>query len=135
MKYVLFLCVENSCRSQIAEGIFNRHAPAGFRAISAGTKPAAAVNPGAVEVMKEIGIDISKQKPKMLDVKTAANAVKIISMGCASEKGVCPGGLLGAEDWKIEDPAGKPIGEFRKVRDVIKEKVLKLIGELKREKL
>ncbi|MGC8816922.1 MAG: arsenate reductase ArsC [Candidatus Hadarchaeum sp.] len=128
MRKVIFVCVENSARSQMAEAFFNRLAKK-FRAESAGTKPAAAVNPLAVAVMKEVGIDISAAKPKMLTMEMLADAERVITMGCISGE-LCPASLVPTEDWGIEDPAGKSIEKFREIRDLIRKKVERLVSEL-----
>lgn len=125
---VLFVCVGNSCRSQIAEALFNQVSKTA-NASSAGTKPTPSVNPFAVQVMKEVGIDIAKARPKLLTSEMLATADKVITMGCAVGD-VCPGAIAGAKDWGIEDPIGKPIEEFRKVRDITREKVKKLVKML-----
>ena len=128
MKKVLFICVENACRSQIAEAFFNKYAMGKAVAISAGTRPASHVNPRAVEVMKEVGIDISKQKPKLLTQEMTREVDKIVTMGCGAE--FCPAPYVKAEDWSIEDPSGKSLDKFREVRDQIKRKVEKLVKEI-----
>ena len=81
-KTILFVCVENAGRSQIAEGFFNKYAPEGYKAISAGTKPVSEINPIAVDVMKEVGIDISNQKSKDITEDMMRNSAKIVNMGC-----------------------------------------------------
>jgi arsenate reductase (thioredoxin) len=87
---ILFVCVENAGRSQIAEGFFNqRYAPKGYRAISAGTRPVSQINPLAVEVMKEVGIDISNQKPKIITEDMIKSSEKSVNMGCI-DKTECP---------------------------------------------
>jgi len=128
MKTVLFVCVENACRSQMAEGLFNQLASGKAKAISAGTRPAERVNPSAVKVMKEIGIDISKQRPKLLTQGMIEDADKVVLMGCGAEE--CPLIPKDFEDWGIEDPSEKPLQTFRKVRDNIKRMVEGLIGEI-----
>jgi arsenate reductase (thioredoxin) len=103
-KTVLFLCVENAGRSQIAEGFFNKYAPKRYRAISAGTKPVPKINPMAVEVMKEVGIDISNQISKDIAEDVVRNSTYIVNMGCM-EKESCPSLFLhNLLDWSIEDP-------------------------------
>jgi len=124
----LFICVENACRSQIAEAFFNRYAMSKAVAISAGTRPANQVNPKAVEVMKEVGIDISKQKPKLLTQEMTKQVDRTVTMGCSAD--FCPAPYVKAEDWSIEDPSGRSIEKFREVRDEIKKKVKKLIKEI-----
>ena len=128
MKRVLFVCVENSARSQIAEAFFNKLSKTG-KATSAGTRPAPAVNPLAVLIMKEVGIDISKAKPKILTFEMIDTADKVITMGCGVGN-VCPGAIVEAEDWKIEDPNGKSIEKVREIRNVIQKKVEKLVSNL-----
>jgi len=129
LQTVLFVCVENSCRSQIAEAFFNSLAPNSLRATSAGTKPGNRVNPQAVAVMKEAEIDISQQKPKLLTSEMIEKADRIITMGCGED--VCPATFLPKiEDWKIEDPVGQPLAKFREVRDEIRRRVQKLIEEM-----
>lgn len=128
MVQVLFVCVENACRSQMAEAFFNKLAKKA-RASSAGTKPAPHVNPLAVQVMNEVGIDISHARPKLLTLEMLKHADRVITMGCTVGD-VCPGAMVETEDWKIEDPVGKPIEKFREVRKLIKRKVEKLINEI-----
>jgi len=133
-KKVLFVCVENACRSQIAEAFLNKLSSGKIVATSAGAKPAREVNPSAVKVMQEIGMDISKQKqkPKMLTREMIEEADKVITLGCGAA--VCPAPLVESEDWSIEDPSGKPIEKFREVRDEIKRRVEKLIQEIEGER-
>jgi protein-tyrosine-phosphatase len=129
MKKVLFVCVENARRSQMAEALFNKLAKGQAVAVSAGDKPASKVDEKAVEVMKEIGIDITKQRPKALTMKMVEEADMVITMGCGAD--VCPVVLKRVEEWKIEDPAGKPVAKFREVRDEIERRVEKLVKTLK----
>jgi len=129
LKNVLFVCVENSCRSQMAEAFFNSLAPSGLRATSAGTKPSERVNPQAVAVMKEIELDISEKRTKLLTSEMIEKADRIITMGCGAD--VCPAAFLPKiEDWKIEDPADQPVEKFREVRDEIRRRVEKLVEEM-----
>jgi protein-tyrosine-phosphatase len=129
-KYFLFVCVENSARSQMAEGFFRKYAPKGYEPLSAGTMPKDKVNPLAVEVMNEIGIDISDQKPKLLSEELMRSSSKIVNMGCMYE-GWCPTQYANvAIDWGLEDPKGKPIEKFRQIRDQIEEKVKTLCDSL-----
>jgi protein-tyrosine-phosphatase len=130
LKTVLFVCVENSFRSQIAEAYFNKYAPEDWKAISAGIKPAENVHPNAVKLMLEEGIDISHKKPKPMTRELQEKAeIAII---------VCSGSLCPViytkrvEEWNMQDPAKMPIEEARKVRDAIKAKVLDLIERLKK---
>ena len=114
-KNILFVCVENSCRSQIAEAITNNLYWQRCAAYSAGSNPSGIVNSLAIDVMKEIGIDISKQKSKGFDKIKKIKFDYVITLGCGD---VCP--VYPAEkkiDWKISDPKNKPIEFFRKIRD------------------
>ncbi len=126
MKTVLFVCVGNSGRSQMAEGFFNHLANGKARAISAGTKPASAVDPKTIEVMREVGIDISAARPKALIMEMLDQASRVVTMGCGAE-GVCPTSFVETEDWQLEDPKGKPIEDVRRIRDQIKTRVLRLL--------
>ncbi|MCX7920643.1 MAG: arsenate reductase ArsC [Clostridia bacterium] len=125
---VAFVCTGNSCRSQMAEGYTKHLGSDVLEVYSAGTHPTTAVNPNAVEVMKEAGIDLGSHYPKMLE--DIPNELDIlITMGCGV---VCPFvPNKHEEDWGLEDPVGKPIEEFRKTRDTIKEKVESLIQKVK----
>ena len=130
---LIFVCVENSCRSQIAEGfakyygkeMFLRAKSEAISVCSAGSRPSGVVNPMAVDVMKEKGIDISNQKSKGLDTLPRDNFDFVVTMGCGDE---CP--TVSARkriDWQIKDPKGASIEIFREVRDEIEEKVLELL--------
>lgn len=132
MKKVLFVCVHNSGRSQMAEVFFNRLAPAGWQAESAGTMPGKGVNPVVVQVMQESGLDISHQQPKLLVPEMLKDVERIFTMGCDVDSGVCPAGFLKTEDWGLEDPAGKPIVTVRKIRDDIRSRVERLVKDLSR---
>jgi len=130
MKRVLFVCTENAGRSQIAEAFANHYGKGKLVASSGGIMPAERVNPTVAEAMKEKGIDISNNKPKMLTTKMAQEADKIITMGCSVEK-ICPAPLLkNVVDWGLGDPKDKPIQRVRQIRDEIEKRVLKLISEL-----
>ena len=130
MKVVLFVCVHNSGRSQMAEAFFNHMAKGKAQAYSAGTQPADKVNPVVIEAMSEVGIDISGNKPKMLTMDMVENATKMITMGCGAEaEAVCPASFIETEDWALEDTNGKSLEQVRKIRDEIKERVKKLLNE------
>lgn len=130
-KSILFVCVENAGRSQMAEGFFNKYAPIGYEAISAGTKPISQINPIAVEVMREADIDISNQKSKELTDDMIRNSSNIVNMGCM-EKESCPTLFLqNLLDWNIEDPKGKPIEKVREIRDEIDQRVKELVASIK----
>jgi len=129
MKYILFVCTENSARSQIAEALFNHYNKnPEYSGISAGTDPAQSIKQEAIEVMREKGLDISKQRPKMLTLEMAQKAHKIYTMGCVKTCPLTPPEKT--EDWELEDPAGKPIEKFREVRDDIERRIRKSIAEL-----
>ena len=130
MKKVLFLCVGNSCRSQMAEG-FARHRGSGvLEAHSAGTMPASFVAPKAIEVMAEKGIDISHQSPKQLDSAHLPDYDILISMGCGVQD-TCPALYLkDFIDWGLDDPMGQSVEKYRQVRDEIERLVLELIEGL-----
>jgi len=114
----------------MAESIFSQLNPNGFRAMSAGTKPAKEVNPLVVEVLKEIGIDVSANKPKQITPEMVAEADRIITMGCEAS-GFCPAKFLPkVEDWDIEDPESKSLSEVRSIRDAIRQRVQTLVQDL-----
>jgi protein-tyrosine-phosphatase len=131
-KTILFVCVENAGRSQMAEGFFNRYAPKGFRAVSAGTRPAAQINPVAVQAMKEAGIDISTQKSKIITEDMIRDSKRAVNMGCM-DRSECPVLFLNNPiDWGIEDPKGQPIEKVREIRDEIERRVRELVRDLER---
>lgn len=128
---VLFVCVHNSGRSQMAAAFFNLMAKGKAKAFSAGTKPADTVNPVVVEAMREVGIDISGNRPQMLTMDLVEKADRMITMGCGADaEAVCPAGFLETEDWALDDPHGKPIEEVRKIRDEVKRRVENLLTEM-----
>ena len=127
LKKVLFVCVENAGRSQMAEAFAKKHGADHFVASSAGNKPAEKVNPTVVEVMKEKGIDISANKPKLITFQMANDSDLIVTMGC-NDQGICPGPFFKPTiDWKLEDPKGKPIERVREIRDQIERQVQELL--------
>jgi arsenate reductase (thioredoxin) len=129
-KVMLFVCVENAGRSQIAEGFFRKYAPEGYEPLSAGTKPVSQINPLAIQVMSEVGIDISKQKSKDLTEDMIRNSDKIINMGCM-DKNFCPTLFIPKiVEWGIEDPKGKPIERVREIRDEIERRVKELAADI-----
>jgi len=131
MKTVLFVCIHNSGRSQMAEAFFNHLAKGKAQAYSAGTQPADKVNPVVVEAMKETGIDISSNKPKMLTMDLVEKADRMITMGCGAEaEAVCPASFIETEDWALEDPKEKTLEQVRRIRNEIKERVIRLLAEL-----
>ena len=130
MKKILFVCVENAGRSQIAEGFFKKYAPDGFVAVSAGTKPVGNLNPIAVEAMKEVGIDISQQKSKLISNEMINESESVVNMGCMDEES-CPALFVeDIADWGIEDPKGKSIEQVRIIRDTIESKIKELVTNL-----
>ena len=130
-KTVLFVCVENAARSQMAEGFFNKYAPKRYRAISAGTKPVPKINPMAVEVMKEVGIDISNQISKDITEDVVRNSTYIVNMGCMENES-CPILFLhNLLDWSIEDPKGKSVEKVREIRDEIEQRVKEIVASIK----
>jgi protein-tyrosine-phosphatase len=130
-RFILFVCVENAGRSQMAEGFFSKYGPSGYRAVSAGTKPAGEINPYAVQAMKEAGIDISRQKSKIITDEMIRNSTKAINMGCM-DRSDCPLLFLNNPiDWNIEDPKGKSLEKVREIRDEIEKRVKELAKNLK----
>jgi arsenate reductase (thioredoxin) len=130
-RVILFVCVENAGRSQIAEGFFNqKYAPKGYRAISAGTRPVSQINPLAVQVMNEVGVDISNQKSKIITEDMIRSSAKSVNMGCI-EKAECPMLFMNnVIDWGIEDPKGKSIEKVREIRDEIDRRVIEIAQSL-----
>ncbi|MFH1483284.1 MAG: arsenate reductase ArsC [Chloroflexota bacterium] len=125
---MLFVCVHNSGRSQMAEAFFNRLAQGKAMALSAGTDPDEAVDPAVVKVMQEVGIDLSAKKPRALTPEMVGQADKMVTMGCGVEA-LCPATWVETEDWELEDPKGKTIEEVRGIRDEIKARVVRMLGE------
>jgi len=131
MKKVLFVCVHNSGRSQMAEAFANKLGADKIVAESAGTQPADALNPVAVEAMEEIGYDMSSHYPKMMTLDMVNSADRLVTMGCGVDaEGVCPASFIPTEDWGIEDPEGQSIDKVREIRNQIKTKVERLIDEM-----
>ena len=132
MRTVLFVCVHNAGRSQMAAAFFNQRAGGKAVAISAGTRPAGTVNPVVVEAMKEAGLDISAARPRMLTLELTEGAEKMITMGCGADAGaVCPASFIETEDWQLDDPAGQPIEIVRRIREDVKSHVELLLKEMK----
>ena len=123
MKYVLFVCTHNAGRSQMAQALFERYAPGDVRGESAGSDPGRHVWPEVIEVMRELDIDLSRNKPKRLSVEMQLHADWAVTMGCGD---VCPYVPTTVDDWNIPDPAGRPIDEVREIRDLIDERVKEL---------
>ena len=133
MKRILFVCVHNAGRSQMAEAFFNRLAEErglAARAESAGTAPGGQVNPMAAAAMAEVGIDMTSHHPKLLTPELAAGSDRIITMGCGVEAEMCPAGTYINEDWGLPDPHGQQLEGVRPVRDAVRERVAALVAEL-----
>lgn len=128
MKTILFVCTENAGRSQLAEAIFNSMAPAGWQAISAGTRPAAQVYPNTVEALEESGLQVENDGPQLLSPLLVAGVERAITMGCGDEG--CPVLTADSRNWELPDLKGKSIEDFRQMRELITEKCRRLAGEL-----
>jgi arsenate reductase len=126
METVIFACVHNAGRSQMAAAFFNAlAAPERAQATSAGTQPADHIHPIVVDVMAESGIDLSASKPRRLTDDLARGGSLLVTMGCGDQCPFVPG--LKREDWAVPDPKGMPIGEVRAIRDNIRRRVIRLI--------
>ena len=125
---VLFVCVHNAGRSQMAAGWLRHLTGDSVEVRSAGSEPGNQINPTAVEAMREVGIDITGAVPQRLEYETTKTSDVIITMGCGDACPVFPGKRY--EDWQLTDPAGRPIEVVRQVRDDIRTRVEKLVGEL-----
>jgi arsenate reductase len=125
---VLFVCVHNAGRSQMAAALLDQHAQGRVTIRSAGSEPASALNPRVVEAMREVGIDISREFPKLLTDDSVRGADVVITMGCGDTCPIYPGKRY--EDWDLEDPAGKDLETVRRIRDEIDLRVKKLTEEL-----
>jgi len=125
---VLFVCVHNAGRSQMAAALLEQHAAGRVRVRSAGSEPADRLNPAVVQAMAEIGLDISAERPKLLRDEVVRDVDVVITMGCGDACPVFPG--IRYEDWELTDPAGKSLEEVRGIRDEIDGRVLRLLEEL-----
>ena len=128
MATALFVCLHNAGRSQMSAALFERAAGGRHRALSAGTTPAERVHPEVVEVMREVGIDLSGRTPVKLTRELAEQADVVVTMGCGDECPYVPGTRY--VDWELEDPKGRPIDEVRATRDDIARRVDALLDEL-----
>jgi arsenate reductase len=128
---VLFVCVHNAGRSQMAAGLLERKAGDRVRVVSAGSEPADRLNPAVVEAMREVGIDISAERPKKLEDGMVRESDVVITMGCGDACPIYPGKRY--EDWELEDPAGKDLETVRVIRDQIASRVDALLSELSAE--
>lgn len=135
MKKVIFVCIHNSGRSQMAEAFAKKLGAGVIEAESAGTEPADGLNQTVVQAMEEIGYSMNTHYPKVLSDEMLDSADRVITMGCgvnldeASEGGLCPAVFVPSEDWGLEDPKGKPIEKVREIRDQIRTKVEALVKE------
>jgi arsenate reductase (thioredoxin) len=127
---VVFACVANAGRSQMAAAFFNKLAnPARARAVSAGTRPGTAVHPQVVAAMRELGIDLSAAKPQYLSTDVTRDAHIVITMGCGDDCPLIPG--VERDEWPLDDPKDQPVEGVRRIRDDIKKRVAELIKERK----
>ena len=129
---VLFVCVHNAGRSQMAEALFRLAASARHEARSAGSDPAASVHPEVVEAMRELGVDLSGRVPHRLELADAEWADLVVTMGCGDACPVIPGKRY--TDWELEDPAGKGLAATRAIRDEITARIERLLSELDEKK-
>lgn len=128
MKTVIFACVHNAGRSQMAAAFFNALVDrTKAQAVSAGTNPGLHVHPEVLEAMREVGIDLSSAKPQLLTQQLAEGADTLVTMGCGDKCPVVPG--LKRDDWPLEDPKGKPVERVREIRDEVRGRVQALLGE------
>jgi arsenate reductase (thioredoxin) len=125
---VLFVCVHNAGRSQMAAALLNHHAQGRVVVRSAGSTPAAHINPAVIEAMNELGLDLSQEFPKPLTTESVQAADVVVTMGCGDACPVFPGKRY--LDWELEDPAGKDVGTVRRIRDDIDGRVQQLLDEL-----
>ncbi len=127
-KTILFVCVHNAGRSQMAAGFMKSLGKDKVNVLSAGSMPKDQINPVAVEVMKEVGIDISNNQPKILTTESVKESDVVITMGCGDACPIFPGKRY--EDWQLEDPAGKDLETVRRIRDEIKSRIEVLLSEI-----
>jgi len=125
---VLFVCVHNAGRSQMAAGLLDKLAGGRVHVRTAGSDPADEINPAVVEAMSEVGVDLSKEFPKPLTDEVVRAADAVITMGCGDACPVYPGKRY--EDWDLEDPAGRDLQTVRRIRDEVADHVRELLGEL-----
>jgi len=125
---ILFVCVHNAGRSQMAAALLDRHARGAVQVRSAGSDPADQINPAVVEAMREIGLDLSKEFPKPLTDDAVQAADVVVTLGCGDACPVYPGKRY--LDWELDDPAGKTVAEVRSIRDEIGRRIVVLLAEL-----
>jgi arsenate reductase len=128
MACALFVCLHNAGRSQMSQALFEYAAEGRHTALSAGTTPGERVHPEVVEVMRELGVDLSERQPQLLTVELAQQADVVVRMGCGDACPYIPGKLY--IDWNLPDPKGRPIEEVRATRDDIQQRVTALVAEL-----
>jgi protein-tyrosine-phosphatase len=126
--HVLFVCVHNAGRSQMAAALLEHHAGGRVEVRSAGSEPADTLNPAVVEAMREVGLDLTARAPKLLTDEAVRSADVVITMGCGDACPVYPGKRY--LDWELDDPAGRPVEEVRGIRDEIDRRVRALVTEL-----
>jgi arsenate reductase (thioredoxin) len=129
---VLFVCVHNAGRSQMAAGLLSELGGDLVAVRSAGSEPADRINPMAIEAMAELGIDIAGEQPKILTVDSVRESDVVITMGCGDACPIFPGKRY--EDWELDDPAGRPLDEVRRIRDDIRRRVEDLLASLEHGK-
>jgi arsenate reductase len=127
MAHVLFVCLHNAGRSQMSQALFELAAGGRHTAASAGTTPGERVHPEVVEVMRELGIDLSDRRPQLLTRELAQQADVVVTMGCGDECPFIPGKRY--IDWELQDPKGRPVDEVRATRDEIAQRVQQLLTE------
>jgi len=125
---VLFVCVRNAGRSQMAAALLDRLAGGRVEVRSAGTAPAGEVHPGVIEAMEEVGIDLADTTPRKLEADAVRSADVVVTMGCGDECPFYPGKRY--EDWELDDPAGRPVEEVRVIRGDIESRVRALLADL-----
>ncbi len=128
MAHVLFVCLHNAGRSQMSQALFKRAVDGRHTAASAGTTPGDRVHPEVIEVMRELGMDLSDRQPRLLTRELAQQADIVVTMGCGDECPFIPGKRY--IDWDLPDPAGRPVDEVRATRDEISQRVNQLVTEL-----
>lgn len=126
MRRIVFACVHNAGRSQMAAAFLNQLGGGRARAVSAGTKPGPGVHPEVVEAMKEVGIDLSAAVPQRLTTALASDADMLITMGCGDQCPYVPG--VTRDDWPLEDPKGRSLDDVRRIRDEIRRRVVELLN-------
>ena len=126
---ILFVCVHNSGRSQMAEAFLNRMSNGRATAQSAGTFPGDSINPTVAQAMSKLGIDLSQKRPQLLTQEMLDGAERVITMGCNVED-ACPANMVVTEDWALEDPKDRPLEDVRRIREEIRQRVEALLKEL-----